>query len=584
MVGWSNGGWPRRPVCPLQRALDRTLVPSGGRVDSRPQQYDIVAMRTTMCWPGRRRALAACHAVFSVVNVGVAACTAPLAAQPAERYDLLIRGGTVVDGSGAPGRRADVGIRGDRIVRVGPIPPTAAATRVIDAGGLVVTPGFIDPHTHAYDDLFYPERHGNLAFLMQGVTTVVTGNDGGGPIDQLGARDAFTRSGIGTNVALYVGHGTVRRAVLGNRDVAPTAEQLARMEQLVDSAMRGGALGLSTGLFYAPGSYATTDEVIALARVAARHGGIYDSHQRDESSYGIGLLASTDEAIRIGRDAGLPVHIAHLKALGTDVWGRSDSLIVRIERARAAGVRITADQYPYTASGTGLGAALLPRWAESGGRDSLRRRLDEPVDRARIAEAMRDNLRRRGGAASLLFVATRDSALRGRTLEAVAAARGLDAVTAAIGILREGDVSVASFNMQEADIVALMRQPWVVTGSDGSAGHPRKFGTFPHKLRRYVREQAVLPLERFVQASSAQTAAILQLAERGQLREGWFADVLVFDPARVRDEATYEAPERLATGLSFVLVNGQVAVDEGRPTGVRAGRVLSRAGWSPDAR
>jgi N-acyl-D-aspartate/D-glutamate deacylase len=545
----------------------------------------ITATRTTTA-ASRAIARAITRAIARAIALVVALAAPPrdLAAQPAERYDLLIRGGTVIDGSGAPGRRADVAIRGDRIARVGAIAPSATAARVIDATGQVVTPGYVDPHTHAYDDLFYPERHANLAFLMQGVTTVVTGNDGGGPIDQRAVRDAFTRAGIGTNVALHVGHGTVRRAVLGTRDVAPTPGQLARMEQLVDSAMRAGALGLSTGLFYAPGSYAATEEVIALAKVAARHGGIYDTHQRDESSYGVGLLASTDEAIRIGREAGLPVHIAHLKALGTDVWGRSDSLIARIDRARAAGVRVTADQYPYTASGTSLGAALLPRWAEAGGRDSLRRRLDDPADRARIAEAMRDNLRRRGGAASLLFVATRDSALRGRTLEAVAAARGLDAVTAAIGILREGDVSVASFNMQEADIVALMRQPWVVTGSDGSAGHPRKFGTFPHKLRRYVREQAVLPLERFVQASSAQTAAILQLAERGQLREGWFADVLVFDPARVRDEATYEAPERLATGLSFVLVNGQVAVDEGRPTGVRAGRVLSRAGWSPDAR
>ena len=502
---------------------------------------------------------------------GTAGAQAPL--------DLLIRGGRVIDGTGAAARAADVGIRGDRIVFVGSAREgQARATRTIDAAGMVVAPGFIDPHTHAFGDLRSPQRDRrlNAAYLMQGVTTVITGNDGGGPIDVAEQLAGLARDSIGTNAALYVGFGTVRSRVLGATSAAPSDDQLAQMRRLVAQGMEGGALGLSTGLYYAPQSYSTTDEVIALAREAATRGGVYDSHLRDESSYTIGLVGAVAEALRVGKEAGMPVHIAHIKALGVDVWGRSDSVIALVTAARAAGQRVTADQYPYTASGSSVGASLLPRWAEAGGRDSLRMRAADPPTRERLLAEMRENLRRRNGAKSLLITATRRPELAGRTLEQVAGARGVEPVVAALDIVLGGDASVASFNMHDDDIVKFMKQDFVFTGSDGSDGHPRKYGTFPRKLHEYVMGRHVLSLETFVRRSSADPAKALGIADRGELREGALADVVVFDPGAVRDRATYEQPELLAEGMRWVIVNGRVAVESGRPTGVLAGRALRR--------
>jgi N-acyl-D-aspartate/D-glutamate deacylase len=510
-----------------------------------------------------------------------AAFPALLAAQ--ERVDLLVRGGRVIDGTGTPARNADVGIRGDRIVFVGDAAARqVTGARVIEARGMVVAPGFIDPHTHTYGDLQSDraDRRRNAAYLVQGVTTVVTGNDGGGPADVAEHFARYARVGIGTNAALFVGFGTIRGKVLGPSSAPADAAQLARMRELVAEGMRGGALGLSTGLYYAPQSYATTEEVIELAKVASGAGGIYDSHLRDESSYTIGVVGAVQEAIRIGREARLPVHIAHLKALGVDVWGRADSIVAVITAARAAGQQVTADQYPYTASGSGVGASLLPRWAEAGGRDSLRRRSQDPATRERLLADMRDNLRRRNGAKSLLITDAGRRELVGKTLEAIAAARGVEPVIAALDIVLTGDASVASFNMNEADIVRLMQAPFVFTGSDGSDGHPRKYGTYPKKLREYVLEKRVLSLEAFVQRSSHEVAKALGIPERGTLAAGQFADVVVFDPAAVRDRSTYEAPTELATGMSWVLVNGVVVVENGRVVDVLAGRAVTRAGVS----
>ena len=491
--------------------------------------------------------------------------------------DVLVRGGTVVDGTGSPARRADVAVRDGRITFVGDAARAGVrATRTIDATGLIVAPGFIDPHTHTQADLASPERRGNANYLLQGVTTVVTNNDGGGPVD-IGATVAtWTAGGIGTNAALYVPFGSVRQAVMGMTAAPPTAVQLDSMRGLVRRGMAAGALGMSTGLYYAPASYATTAEVTELAKVAAAAGGMYDSHLRDESSYTVGLLAAVREAISIGRDARLPVHIAHIKALGTDVWGRSDSVIAIVNAARAEGLDVTADQYPYTASGSSVGASLLPRWAEAGGRDSLRMRTADAPTRARLVRDMEENLRRRGGDSSLLITSSRDTTILGRTLAQVARARGVPPVEAALQIVLAGDASVASFNMQEADIEAFMKQPWVSTGSDGSAGHPRKYGTFPRKLRRYVYERRVLPLELAIEASSARAARQLGFADRGVLAVGKAADVIAFDPATIADRATYEKPTELATGVRWVLVNGRVAVEDGKPTGVLAGQVLRR--------
>jgi N-acyl-D-aspartate/D-glutamate deacylase len=288
-------------------------------------------------------------------------------------------------------------------------------------------------------------------------------------------------------------------------------------------------------------------------------------------------VGAVNEAIRIGREAHLPIHISHIKALGTDVWGQSDSIVSIIKAARAAGIDVTADQYPYTASGTSLGASLLPRWAEAGGRDSLRARVNDPATRARLVAEMTENLRRRGGANSLLISSTRDTSILGKRLDAIAAARHLSPVEAALQIILVADPSVASFNMNERDIHTFMVQPFVVTGSDGSDGHPRKYGTFPKLIHEYVEQQHVLTLPQAVQRSSATTAKILGLSERGMIAPGWFADVIVFDPRTFRDRSTYEQPTLLATGMRDVIVNGVLTVDGGRYTGATAGRTLRRS-------
>jgi N-acyl-D-amino-acid deacylase len=493
--------------------------------------------------------------------------------------DLLVRNGRVIDGTGSPARPADVAISGDRITFVGDASrANITARRTIDARGLIVAPGFIDPHTHALEDLNSsdPKRRANLNFLMQGVTTVITGNDGGGPFEVARTLEQWKTQGIGSNGALLVGFGSVRRAVLGMSDGRPTPAQLDSMRALVDKGMREGAIGMSAGLYYAPQNYGTTEEVIELAKVAAKHGGLYDTHMRDESSYTIGLLGAIREALRIGRDGGLPVNISHIKALGVDVWGRSDSAIAIIEAARASGARVTADQYPYTASGSSVGASLLPRWAEAGGGDSLRARIADPATRARLITDMTENLRRRGGPESLLMTSTRDTSILGRTLAQVAAARDVSPVEAAIQIITNGGSSVASFNMNEKDIEAFMRRPWVMTGSDGSGGHPRKYGTFPKKWSEYVREKKVLTPEAFVRQSSSLTAETFGIRDRGVLARGKFADVVVFDEATFRDRATYQKPTELATGMRYVIVNGKVAVDGGVFANITPGVGITR--------
>jgi len=498
---------------------------------------------------------------------------------PADTVDVLIRGGTVYNGSGGESSVTDIGVTGQHITFLGDAAMSGVVgLREIDADGLTVSPGFIDPHAHAQGDLGSedPSRRENLNYLMQGVTTVVVGNDGHGTYDVAGARTRYTEAGIGTNTALLVGFGAVRGEVMGMSDAAPSPRQLDSMKVLVRQAMLDGALGLSTGLFYAPQSYSSTGEVVELARIAAEFGGIYDSHLRDESSYTIGLVAAVEEALDIGRRAGIDVNISHLKALGVDVWGKSDDVVALIRAAREEGMRVTADQYPYEASGSSIGASLVPRWAQAGGGDSLRARMRDPSLRARLVADMTDNLRRRGGAASLLITGGRDRSLRGRTLADVAEARGLDPVEAALGIVEAGGAGVASFNMNERDIRTFMQAEFVMTGSDGSGGHPRKYGTFPRKLRRYVLDDGVIGLARMIQASTAQPAEVFGLTDRGRLAEGLVADITVFDPATIRDEATFMEPELLSTGVRYVLVNGVLAVDGGEPTHALAGRTLER--------
>ncbi|MEA1013933.1 N-acyl-D-amino-acid deacylase family protein [Sphingosinicella sp. LY1275] len=489
------------------------------------------------------------------------------AAAPPAPFDLLIVGGELIDGTGAGAVRADIGVKGDRIVFVGNAAvANVQADRRIDASGKLVTPGFIDPHTHSGGDLAAkdPGRRAALNHVMQGVTTVLVGNDGGGAIDPAPARDT------GVNVARFVGFGPVRRAVIGDADRDPSPDELAQMRGLVATAMCEGAIGFSTGLYYAPQSFAKTGEVVALAREAALRGGIYDTHLREEGSGGIGLAASVDEAIAVGRGAGLPVHIAHIKALGADVHGQAPSIIAKIDAARASGLRVTADQYPWAASGTRLTSALVPGWAMDGGRDALRARLDDP----KLAVGMEENLRRRGGAGAVLISGGKH---KGKRLDALAAEWNVDPVAAAIRVIREdGNAPIASFNMAEADIHMFAAQSWVMASSDASSGHPRRYGSFAERWQRFVRDAKVVTPAAFVQRATMLTASTFGLEGRGVIREGNYADIAVIDPARFTARATYEKPTELATGADFVLVNGALVVADGQPTGALPGRHLAK--------
>ena len=503
-----------------------------------------------------------------------------LAAQ--DTLDVLITGGRIYDGSGSAPREGAVGIRGDRIVFVGASPGNVVAKRRIDARGQVVTPGFIDPHTHAYEGLprLGLERRRNLSSLMQGITTVVLGADGRGPLDVKQVLDSSQTLGLGTNTYALTGFGTVRSRVMGNSSAPATPQQVAAMRALITKAMQEGAYGVGSGLFYVPQTYATTDEVVAVVSAAKPFGGVYDTHQRDESSYSIGLFASTREAIRIGCESGLTTNIGHIKTLGVDMWGKADSVLAIMGEARTRGCTVVADQYPWTASGTGLSAALMPRWAQAGGRDSLRLRVADAAQRARMLADMRENLRRRGGDSTLLLIDGDDAKAApylGKTLKQVAAEVGQPAVEAALDLVLRGiDMGVASFNMTEADIETFMRDPQVMTSSDGSDGHPRLFATYPRKIRRYVMDRRVITMERMIQSATGQVAATYGLADRGVLRAGAYADVLVFDPQQLKEEATYTEPRKLASGMRFVFVNGVAAVDEGGATNALAGKVLRK--------
>jgi N-acyl-D-aspartate/D-glutamate deacylase len=513
--------------------------------------------------------------------VALVLLVAPVHAQ--QRFDVLIRGGLVLDGTGNPWFHADVALTGDRIAAIGDL-SQATAAEVVDATGLYVAPGFIDVHSHAGGGLTDPALKPAHPLLAQGITTVFINPDGGGPVDLATQREALLRGGIGVNAAQFVPHGSVRSEVIGPFDRLATPEELERMRALVRRGMEEGAFGLSSGPFYAPGSYSDTHELVELAKVVAPFGGAYTSHVRDEADYTIGLMASLEEVITVGREAGIPTVHTHIKALGPGVWGFSDSLIARVERARAAGVEVWADQYPYVASSTGLAAALLPRWAESGGRDSLLVRLADAGTVERIKVEIRDNLARRAGAARIQFRRyPPDPSIEGRTLADVARGMGVDPIEAAVRLFRQGSPSIISFNMDEKDVKRLMAQPWMMTSSDGDlvpigegAAHPRSYGTFPRKLRTYVLDEKTIDLAFAIRSMTALPAQVFRLPDRGQLRAGLAADVVVFDLARVRDVGTYADPHHLAEGMVDVWVNGERAVRGGVPTGRMGGRVLRR--------
>ena len=526
---------------------------------------------------GRRTKTVGCIAAISVVFLGL------VAGDAYSQYDLVIRGARLLDGAGNPWRYVDVAVSGDRVAAVGDL-AGARARRVIDASSLYVAPGFIDVHSHTGRGLATSELSHARPLLAQGITTVVVNPDGGGPVDLAEQRSRLLEHGLGVNVAQLVPHGSVRRAVIGMQDRSPTAEELGQMRDLVLRGMETGAFGLSSGLYYAPGSYAQTEEVIELAKVVAQFGGVYTSHIRDEADYNIGVVAAVEEVIRIAREARVTGIVTHIKVLGPRVWGFSSAIVHRIQRARAEGAEVFADQYPYAASGTSISGALVPRWAQVGGRDALLARLDSAETLARFRADLLENLDRRGGAARLQFQRHEpDTTIEGHTLKEVADERGMEPVQLAIDLLRAGGAGLVSFNMHDDDVATLMRQPWTMTSSDGSitqmgrgVPHPRWYGTFPRKIRKYVLEDGVIDLTTAIRSMTSLSAGVMRLTDRGMLRPGAVADIVVFDLERVRDKATYTEPHQLSEGMVYVLVNGRLAVDEGEFTDVMSGRVLKR--------
>src|SRR6266508_1512698 len=498
-------------------------------------------------------------------------------------YDVLIRNGRVLDGSGNPWLAADIGIRGGRIVDMGHL-GNAQAARVIDAKGLTVTPGFIDVHSHSSQGLEGSLKEARQ-LIAQGITTVMINPDGGGTVDLRVQRAGYEQRGVGVNVALYVPHGAIRREVLGMADRAPTAAELDRMAVLARRGMEAGGIGLSSGLYYAPGSYAKTEEVIALAKIVGELGGVYESHIRDEADYNVGVIAAVQEVIRISEEGHLPGIVAHMKALGPASWGLSMALVERIRQARDRGVEVYADQYPYDASGTGIVGALIPRWAEVGGTQELLKRIQGPEHDRRAAD-IRRNFERRGGPDKLVISRYgTNTAYEGQTLAQVSKTLGKPPEETAMELLVNaggGGASLVSFNMAESDIEYIMKQPFTMTCTDGDLvpfgqgkPHPRGNGAFARKIRVYVNERGAIDLPFAVRSMTSLPASVFGLKDRGVMRPGAWADVLVFDPAKVRDVATYLEPHQLSEGFEYVLVNGAIEKDANSFTGKLGGRVVT---------
>ncbi len=508
---------------------------------------------------------------------------------PSATEAVVFRGGQVLDGSGNPWFQADVLVVGERIVKVGVVPPGAvpAGAREVDVSGFTVMPGFIDPHSHAGPGLATPELRAGIPVIHQGITTVMVNPDGGGPVDIAAQRRTLEEGGIGVNVALMIGHGSVRREVLGMEARPATDGEMAEMAALVRAGMEAGAFGLTGGLYYSPGSYAENSEVVALAAEVAPWGA-FSSHIRDEGDYNIGLVAAVEEVIEVAEVHGIRGVVTHFKALGPAVWGLSREATAAIDEARARGVEVFADQYPYEASGTSITGALVPRWALAGetmaGMPSpLEERLGNEAERARLRADMLVNLERRGGAATLLLSRHRaDASLEGRYLTDIAGEWGVEPIDAALRLLDAGGAGLISFNMSEDDIAHIMTREWTMGSSDGGLvpadqgrPHPRFYGAFPRRIKRYVRERGVLTLAEAVRGMTSLPATVFRMKERGLVAEGRIADLLVVDLERFGDTATYEDPHSLGEGIVHALVGGEFAIEDGVATGALAGRVLT---------
>ena len=504
------------------------------------------------------------------------------AVPPAPRYDLLIRNGTVVDGSGAPAVRADVAVRDGRIVKVGDL-GQATAARVIDASGLVVAPGFVDVHTHA-DDLADQPRAEN--FLRMGVTSVVAGNCGSSAPDIGAALAKLRQGGAAVNFGTLIGHGTVRETAMGSARRAPTPAEMERMKAQVTKAMADGALGLSTGLQYVPGSYAERPEIVELARVACRAGGLYASHMRNE---GTEIEAALAETIAIGEEAGCPVEVSHLKIDSPNRWGVSGKALALLEAARARGVDVEADQYAYTAAGSSL-SIRFPDWSREGTEEQVRARFADDAVWPRIKADLKDLLAARGFTdLSFATVAAYepDPSLQGLSMKQVAEKLVGDGSAesqfeAARRMMVRGGAGMVYHLMSEDDVERILRHPQVGIASDSSVltpgdgrPHPRGYGNNARVLGLYVREKKVLGLEEAVRKMTSLPAAHFKLAHRGLVRKGYAADLALFDPAKVADRATFETPHAYAAGFVYVIVNGVPVIDRGELTGAKPGQVLT---------
>ena len=536
-----------------------------------------------------------------------------------ERFDVVLTNGWIVDGTGNPRFRADVAVRGDRIAAIGSL-PEARARRRIDATGLIVAPGFIDMLGWSEVNLLADGRA--VSKITQGITTEVTGEgtsvapqtpatiaqdadrnaDIGVTIDWTDLDGYFRRlreSGTAINVATFVGATQIRRIVLGDADRPPNARELAAMTALVDTAMMQGAIGVSSSLVYAPAFYATTPELVALARAARRHGGIYATHLRNEGS---GFDAALDEAIAIAVAAEVPVEIWHLKRAGRENWGDMPRVLARIDSARAAGIDLTADVYPYQASATDLSASV-PQWAHDGGTAAMLERLRDPAIRSRIRRELlrppagvESFFAGAGGAAGVLVAGVLADSLKyleGKTIQSIAGLWGVDPIDALLDLVIKdrGNTGAIYFSMSEDDVRAAIAYPWTSFCTDFGAVapdgllsrdpvHPRVYGGFPRVLGRYVRQRGLLRLEDAVRKMTSQPALRVGLADRGLLRTGFAADVTVFDPATVIDRASFEQPHQRSEGIRYVLVNGQVVLDDGKLTDARPGRGLRGPGWT----
>jgi N-acyl-D-amino-acid deacylase len=499
---------------------------------------------------------------------------------PRRSVDLLIAGGAVYAGDTLEPTVTDIGIVGDKIAFVGDASRAQIRSKkTLSAKGMMVTPGLIDAHTHTDEELSSPKASERLVArqVMQGITTSIIGVDGDGTPDIQAEFAKMENLGIGQNVVAYVGFGAIRERVLQQDARAPTFAELQMMKSLAAKGMCEGAIGLSSGLFYAPQSFASTDEVIAVAKEAGKRGGLYDTHQRDEGSSSVGVVTSLTEAIRIGDESGAPLHVAHIKVTNSSRPEGEDmaDVIALIEAARAKGQNVTADQYPWTAANTGLDAVAIPRWAQAGGRAAMVQRFENPADLAKIhadsglTPALAQKI--------MIAEAPKQPELVGKRLSELAFEWGGDPMDAAIRVLKGGEAGVVVFVMTEADIVKIMPKPWVMSSSDGGNGeHPRGYASYPRLWENYVIDQRVLTPVQFVHRSTGLEADTFGLKGRGYIRPGFFADIAVIDPKTYHARATYVEPQLLSTGIVHLIVNGGVELEDGKPTGVLSGRALAK--------